>query len=80
MLQINKNYVLDQNQKPIAVQIPITEFEQIEEILENSGLAKLMEEVETDEILSKNEAIKYLQILKNKDSDNIKKHQIPDLI
>jgi hypothetical protein len=22
MLQINKNYVLDQNQKPIAVQIP----------------------------------------------------------
>ena len=35
MLQINKNYVLDQNQKPIAVQIPITEFEQIKEILEN---------------------------------------------
>lgn len=33
-----------------------------------------MEEVETDEILSKNEAIKYLPILKNKDSDNIKKH------
>jgi len=50
-------------QKPIAVQIPITEFEQIEEILENYGLAKLMEEVENDEILSKNEAIKYLQII-----------------
>ena len=65
MLQINKNYVLDQNQKPIAVQIPITEFEQIEEILENYGLAKLMEEVETDEILSKNEALKYLELLKN---------------
>jgi hypothetical protein len=56
MLQINKNYLLDQNQKPIAVQIPITEFEQIEEILENYGLAKLMEEVEDDEILSKNES------------------------
>ena len=65
MLQINKNYVLDQNQKPIAVQIPITEFEQIEEILENYGLAKLMEEVETDEILSKQEALKYLELLKN---------------
>jgi len=64
MLQINKNYVLDQNQKPIAVQIPITEFEQIEEILENYGLAKLMEEVETDEILSKHEALKYLELLK----------------
>ena len=65
MLQINKNYVLDQNQKPIAVQIPITEFEQIEEILENYGLAKLMEEVETDEILSKNQALKYWELLKN---------------
>jgi hypothetical protein len=32
MLEINKNYLLDQNQKPIAVQIPIAEFEKIEEI------------------------------------------------
>ncbi len=27
MLEINKNYVLDKDQKPIAVQIPIAEFE-----------------------------------------------------
>ena len=27
MLEINKNYLLYQNQKPIAVQIPIAEFE-----------------------------------------------------
>jgi len=59
-----------QNQKPIAVQIPITEFEQIEEILENYGLAKLMKEVETDEILSKNEAIQYLQMLKNRNVES----------
>jgi hypothetical protein len=26
MLEINKNYVLDKDQKPIAVQIPIAEF------------------------------------------------------
>uniref|UniRef100_UPI001F3191DE hypothetical protein n=1 Tax=Aphanizomenon flos-aquae TaxID=1176 RepID=UPI001F3191DE len=65
ILQINNNCVLDQNQKPIAVQIPITEFEQIEEILENYGLAKLIEEVETDKILSKNKALKYLELLKN---------------
>ncbi|MDD1420194.1 hypothetical protein MEO40_13825 [Dolichospermum sp. ST_sed1] len=71
MLQINKNYVLDQNQKPIAVQIPITEFEQIEEILENYGLAKLMEEVETDQVLSKNEAIQYLQMLKNRNVESL---------
>jgi hypothetical protein len=64
MLQINKNYVLDQNNKPIAVQIPINEFEQIEEILENFGLVKLIEEVEKEEVLSKKEALKYLELLK----------------
>ncbi len=66
MLSINKNYVLDSNKKPIAVQIPITEFEQIEEILENYGLAKLIEQVEDEETLSKDEALKYLEALKNK--------------
>ncbi len=42
MLEINKNYVLDKDQKPIAVQIPIAEFEKIEEILEDYGLGKLL--------------------------------------
>ena len=64
MLEINKNYVLDTNQKPIAVQIPIAEFEKIEEILEDYGLVQLMEEVENDDILSKQEALKYLESLK----------------
>ena len=64
MLEINKNYVLDTNQKPIAVQIPIAEFEKIEEILEDYGLVQLMKEVEDDEILSKQEALKYLESLK----------------
>ncbi|WP_371260424.1 hypothetical protein [Anabaena sp. 90] len=38
----------------------MTEFEQIEEILENYGLAQLMQEVETDEILSKRVFEKFL--------------------
>lgn len=63
MLEIHKNYILDENQRPIAVQVPIAEFEQIEDILENIGLAKLMEETgdEEDERLSKPEALKYYQ-------------------
>lgn len=61
MLEINKNYVLDADNKPIAVQIPITEFEKIEEILEDYGLARLMEEVENEETLSKQEALEYLE-------------------
>ena len=47
MLKIHKNVVLDENQKPTAVQIPIKDFERLEEIIENYGLARLMDEVKT---------------------------------
>jgi hypothetical protein len=70
MLQIHKNYLLDENQQPIAVQIPIAEFEKIEEILEDYGLAKLIEEVEDEEKLSKEEALKYYAALKAKNVEN----------
>ena len=53
MLEIHKNYIVDENQQPSAVQIPLAEFEKIEEILENYGLAKLMEEAEDEQRLSK---------------------------
>ena len=56
MLELHKNIVLDENQKPIAVQIPIEEFERLEEVIENYGLAKMMDEVADDEQLSVNEA------------------------
>jgi len=64
MLELHKNYVLDENQQPIAVQIPIAEFKKIEEILEDYGLAKLMEEIQDEERLSKDEALKYYESLK----------------
>ena len=66
MLEIHKYYVLDENQQPIAVQISLAEFEKIEEILENFGLVKLMEEAESEDNkrLSKDEAWKYYQSLK----------------
>ena len=64
MLKIHKNIVLDESQKPAAVQIPIKEFERLEEIIENYGLAKLMDEVKDDERLSVKEAKKYYKSLK----------------
>lgn len=64
MLKIHKNIVLNESQKPNAVQIPIKEFERLEEIIENYGLAKLMDEVKDDEKLSVKEAKKYYQSLK----------------
>lgn len=59
MLEITKNYVLDKDQKPIAVQIPIAKFEKIEEILEDYGLRKLIKEVENDHILDKEKTWQY---------------------
>jgi RelB Antitoxin alpha helical domain len=71
MLEIHKNYVLDENQQPIAVQISLAEFELIEEILEDFGLVKLMEaELEDNKRLSKAEAWKYYQSLKRNNVEN----------
>ncbi|MEF9426839.1 MAG: hypothetical protein L0956_06595 [Candidatus Mariimomonas ferrooxydans] len=64
MLKIHKKIVLDEGQKPVAVQIPIEEFERMEEIIENYGLSKLMDEVKTDEQLSIEDVKKYYQSLK----------------
>jgi hypothetical protein len=65
MFNLQKRYVVDENQKAIAVQISIEEFEQIEEILENYGLVSLMAENEGGERLSKAEALSYYQALKD---------------
>ena len=64
MLIIHKNIVVDENQKPIAVQIPIKEFERLEEVIENYGLAQLMDEAKNDERLSVEEAKAYYESLK----------------
>jgi hypothetical protein len=66
MLDIQKHYVLDENQRPVAVQIAIADFEQIEEILENYGLVKLMEDSDEPERLSREEALTYYRSLKGK--------------
>lgn len=64
MLELHKSYVIDENQQRIAVQIPLEQFEKIEEILENYGLAKLIEETEGDQRLSKEQALKYYNSIK----------------
>jgi hypothetical protein len=64
MLRIHKKIILDEGQKPVAVQVPIEEFERMEEIIENYGLSKLMDEVKDDERLSVEDAKKYYQSLR----------------
>ena len=56
MQTINRQYVVDDQNTKIAVQIPIETFERIEEILENYALVQLMKENEGEEILGVNEA------------------------
>jgi len=64
MLKIHKRIVLDENKQPFAVQIPIEEFELLEEVIENHGLSKLMDEVKEDQKLSIQEAQTYYRSLK----------------
>ena len=59
MEMIRKQYIVDEKNRRVAVQISIGVFERLEEILENYGLAQLMKENEGSEILSVNEAISY---------------------
>ena len=64
MLEIHKEIVRDENENPVAVQIPIEEFDRIEERFENYGLAKLMDEVQEEERLSLVDAKQFYQALK----------------
>ncbi len=64
MLNIHKSIILDESKKPIAVQIPIKEFEHLEEIIENYGLSKLIDDASHDEKLTVKDAKKLYQSLK----------------
>lgn len=64
MLEIHKKIVIDEHQQPFAVQIPIEEFERLEEVIENYGLARLMDEVSDEKRLSLEDARKFYQSLK----------------
>jgi hypothetical protein len=64
MFDLHTSIVLDENQKPIAVQIPIDEFQRLEEAIENYGLSKLIDEVADDEQLTVHEAKSLYQTLK----------------
>ena len=59
METIPKQYIVDEGNKIVGVQIPIDVFEKIEEVLENYALIELMKENDGDETLSLKEAEAY---------------------
>ena len=64
-MKIHKYYVLNENQVPIAVQIPLSEFERLEEAIEDHGLAQLINEVQDEERLTGEDAYNYYKELKS---------------
>ena len=61
---INPNYIVDNENHKIAVQLDINTYNQITEILENFALFKLMEEDKDNETLSLQDAREYYKSLK----------------
>lgn len=66
MLTIKKKYAINENNKPVAVQINLPTFEKFESFLEDYVLGKKMEEVESEPSLDKSTAQAYYAKLKKK--------------
>jgi len=64
MINIKKEYVINSKNKKKAVLIDIETFKKLEELLENYGLGKFMEEIEDEEVLTLNDAQEYYDTLK----------------
>ena len=56
MTDIPKKYIVDEQNRIVAVQLDISTFQKIEELLENYGLVELMKQSEGEEKLSIAEA------------------------
>ncbi len=62
-MNIERRYIVDENNRKIAVQLDIETFEKIEAILENQALYQLMQAHDDDEELNLEEAVKHYQTL-----------------
>jgi hypothetical protein len=67
MVEVKKKYVVDEQNRKIAVQIDIEAFQRIEEVLENYALVQLIKENERDDTLSPEQAKAYYQALEKAD-------------
>ncbi len=61
MKEIERKYIIDENNQKIAVQLDLNTFTKIEEVLENYALVQLIKENEADDSLNLKEAKEYYQ-------------------
>ena len=64
MTDIPRKYIVDEQNRKIAVQVDIETFTKIEEVLENYGLYRLMVENEGNELLDLEKAKAHYETLK----------------
>lgn len=61
MEELKKAYIVDEENRRVAVQLDIETFNRIEEILEDYALARLIEEDNDDEAFEHDRALAYYQ-------------------
>ena len=61
MEELKKRYIVDEENRRVAVQIDIETFNRVEEILEDYALARLIEEDSGDEAFEHEQALAYYQ-------------------
>jgi hypothetical protein len=71
MLNIQKKYIVDENNNRLAVEIDYKTFTKIEEVLEDFALYQLIQETEDSESLTLSEAKDYYQQLLDKDGNKV---------
>ncbi len=64
-MELKPNYIIDNKNHKIAVQLDIKTYKKITDTLENYALYKLMEENKDNDKLSLEDAKKYYQSLKH---------------
>lgn len=64
---IERKYIIDEENRKVAVQLDIETFEKIEEVLENYALVQLMKENEKDKRFSLKETKAYYKRLEKID-------------
>lgn len=62
-MELKKRYLLDENNKRVAVQLDIGTFEKLMGVFEDYGLAKLIEEPDDGEALNLENAKRYYDAL-----------------
>lgn len=68
-MNIKRQYIIDEENHKIAVQLDIKTFEKIEDLLENYALYRLMEDAEDDETFDLESAKDFYAGLKKADAN-----------